>query len=461
MKICFLPIDNRPVCYLLPSDIAQIDTDIELILPPREYLGDLKKNAQVENLFAWLKSLSKVDSIILSLDTIAYGGLIPSRRSSDSFETIKTRIDELRTILLEKVSQGARVYAFSSIMRISNNNVNEEEKEYWAQWGKKLFDYSYHSHKCNGESCIKQVIPSEIIDDYLDTRKRNFEINKIYLQWQKDGIFDTLIFSKDDCAEYGFNVLEAQELEKLGGYTKTGADEIPLALFARAVQGSVKIAPIFLAPEHKGLISKYEDVSIEKSVISQIELAGCEVSDVENCDIALVVNNFEQEQGEIVMNIPTKPFEDSLILPLKPVMFADVRYANGADNMFLERVLAKIKTSYGYSAWNTSANTLGSLICGAKVKFLAKRYDNKAFLKLQTIRLLDDWAYQANIRQILRKGGNSEIKNLMKPYEDRILSELNFKFDVEYMFPWTRLFEIECLVSPLMWSQKEDSVELA
>lgn len=30
----------------------------------------------------------------------------------------------------------------------------------------------------------------------------------------KQGLFDTLIFSKDDCAQYGFNVQEAKILEK-------------------------------------------------------------------------------------------------------------------------------------------------------------------------------------------------------------------------------------------------------
>lgn len=148
-------------------------------------------------------------------------------------------------------------------MRISNNNINEEEKEYWNKWGKKIFDYSYMTHKLGTESCITNIIPSEILDDYMQTRKRNFEINKIYLEWQKEGLFDTLVFSKDDCAEYGFNVQEARALEALGGFVKTGADEIPLTLFARAVRGNVRIAPVYTASEHKNLISNYEDISIE------------------------------------------------------------------------------------------------------------------------------------------------------------------------------------------------------
>ena len=240
MKIGFVPIDDRPVCYTLPKQIASIDKSLELFLPKREWLGNLNKYADIEKIIGWLQNLPELDAIIISLDTIAYGGLISSRRCEDSFEVIRTRIENLKKIL---INNNAKIYAFSSIMRISNNNINEEEKEYWAKFGEKIFNYSFCMDKYG--SVCKKEIPDDILNDYLETRKRNFEINKIYLEWQKDGIFDTLIFSKDDCAEYGFNVQEAKMLENMGGFVKTGADEIPLSLLARCIQNSVKIAPIF------------------------------------------------------------------------------------------------------------------------------------------------------------------------------------------------------------------------
>lgn len=135
MNIGFIPIDNRPVCYTLAEQITKIDNSIHLYLPPREYLGDLTKYADIENLFDWLEALEPLDALILSLDTLAYGGLIPSRRCAQTFDEIKARVLKLKKIL-EK--QNAKVYAFSSIMRISNNNVNEEEKEYWSKWGKRF-----------------------------------------------------------------------------------------------------------------------------------------------------------------------------------------------------------------------------------------------------------------------------------------------------------------------------------
>ena len=469
MNIAFVPIDNRPVCYTLPEQICAINNDIKLVIPEREWLGDLTKYAQTDKIFKWLKNLPSVDALVLSLDTIAYGGLISSRRCEESFEQIKERVEKLKDILVEK---NAKVYAFSSIMRISNNNINEEEKEYWSRWGKKIFEYSYNSHK-NG--CPPQSdIPEEILEDYLSTRKRNFEINKIYLEFQKQGLFNTLVFSKDDCAEYGFNVKEAHELESSGAFVKTGADEIPLTLLARAVNEfyanisfqknrletnpfppSLKIAPVFLEPECKDLISNYEDVSIEQSVKGQIELAGCKISEPLDADILLYVNNFKEHQGEIVMKVPSEPFNGLWAKPDKPYMIADVRFANGADNAFVEKLLeSDFDDNFcGYSAWNTSANTLGSLICAAVVKYFSTAQplnpstNNNNFKKLQVIRFLDDWAYQANVRQKLTKPDEKEIKHMMKPFEDRIFHKFGVKYDVSYKFPWERLFEVEVCIS--------------
>ncbi len=431
MKICFIPIDNRPVCYNLAKEIAAMDGDIELFLPPREFLGDLKKNAKVNNILEWLENQPESDAIILALDTIAYGGLIPSRRSSDSIDDIISHLLRLKPLLY-----GKKVYAFSSIMRISNNNYSEEEKEYWAEYGKKIFEYSF--------SGINNGIPREILEDYLATRKRNFEINKLYLKWQKEGVFETLIFSKDDCAPRGFNVEEAKELERLGGKTKTGADEIPLTLLARAVKKDIKIFIRYTEPEYKNCISNYEDVSIEQSVTGQLELGGFQtVQNLNDADIILIVNNFIKKQGELVMEWDTEPFNKTFTAPEIPYAVADVRYANGADNAFIKQLLPQIDLNnfFGYAGWNTSANTLGSLLAGIKIKWKAKKYNEKAFCKLQMIRFLDDWAYQANVRKTIP--APCDIKELMTPFEKILTKKFNQTTSIKYSFPWQRKFEVE------------------
>ncbi len=457
MKLALIPIDNRPVCYNLVSDIASIDADLQMFLPDKNLFGGLRSQADMDELIKWLEELEEVDAIVVSLDTIAYGGLIPSRRCKDSVVEIKQRLEKVKNLL----KKGKKVYAFSSVMRISNNNVNEEEKEYWNKYGEQIFEYSYRFHK---EGNDFSDVPKEILNDYLATRYRNFQINKMYIEWLSEGVFDTLVFSKDDCAQFGLNVMEADILEhwmktkELSGMVKTGADEIPLTLFARAVSEyhneAPKISPKFLAPEHKHLISKYEDISIEKSVKAQIELSGAVLAEESDADLVLLVNNFEENQGEIVMGEKTQPFSGQFSLPKKPYIIADVRFANGADNLFIEKLFKKpidFDRFYGYSGWNTSANTLGSLICAGLVRYFAKNYNEEAFKQLQMIRFLDDWAYQANVRQAMKgkaeKGKEPrpdfrKLTKLMQPFEKNLQKVLRISPEVKYSFSWKRFFEI-------------------
>ena len=89
INIALIPIDNRPVCYQLPKQIACLSKDCNLILPDIKLLGDLNHSADIDSILKWLDSLTDIDVIIITLDTIAYGGLIPSRRSNDKIDVIK------------------------------------------------------------------------------------------------------------------------------------------------------------------------------------------------------------------------------------------------------------------------------------------------------------------------------------------------------------------------------------
>ena len=462
-KIALIPIDNRPVCYTLPKMITDINEDIELLLPNRKLLGSLTQNANINALFEWLDEIKNVDFIVICADTLLYGGLIPSRRTSDTKEILEQRIIKLRNILLKKDS--CKTFLFSSIMRISNNNINEEEKEYWSNWGEKIFAYSYNLHRfeIEGDSSAKQLakdlakeIPNDILIDWLTTRERNFSINKMLLKLYDDKIIDTLVYSKDDCAKYGFNVKEAKFLEyeaekRQNVFVKTGADERPLTLLSRCLScdKKIKIAPVYTNPNAINEISKYEDISVENSVKSQILTAGAEFSTFENADLIMYVNNFKNHQGEIVMDIETENFSGTIQTFDKPYFIIDILNANGADNNFIKKLKEKINLNnfYGYSAWNTTGNSLGGGIAAAISKFLSKKINEETFKKLQLTRFLDDWAYQANIRQIIKSQNiqnQQQIKELFKPYENEIKNFLKNKdYEIKYSFPWNRYFEIE------------------
>lgn len=458
IRVALIGIDNRPICYDLVQDILSTDNDIKLYMPDLKHLGGLYSSSNIDSVFEFIKTLQDVDYLIISLDTIAYGGLVTSRRTDDSYDLIKSRIERLKNIVPKK----AKILAFSSIMRISNNNINEEEKEYWSKYGQQIFNWSYKSHKLGYE--IKHDIPDEIIEDYINTRKRNFEINKLYLSMAHDGFFDTLIFSKDDCAQFGLNVKEANALNYLikrdnidNVFIKTGADEIPLVLIARALNNDskIKINPIFIENNSKNLISKYEDISIKECVKAQLSLAKVQISN--DADLNFIINNFKNEQGDLVLGDIVNNINFEYDFPKDDYFIADVNNANGADSNFVLQLLKqKTDNFFGYSAYNTSANTIGCSILTAIVKYKAINkctYNDEAFKKLQFIRLLDDWAYQAIHRKFVRESGlkfEDALENVvpeLNEYSKKISEFLNYYPDkIQYSLPWRRSFEIRIKV---------------
>ena len=466
-KISVIPIDNRPICYTLLGDILSQDESIELFMPKRSNLGSLSARANIDEIFNFVNNLCEVDIMVISLDTIAYGGLVSSRRCPESFFEIKERLLKFKEIIKKKAR---KIYAFSSIMRISNNNINEEEKEYWAQWGKRIYEFSYYQHKTRREksyNCVYNQIPEDILNDYLNTRKRNFEINKLYLDWLEDKTLDMLVFSKDDTGEFGLNVEEAELLEyeiksrKLNALVKTGADEIPLTLLARALceNENIKINIEYTYPKSIDKISRYEDISVKDCIEGQLSLAGCIIS--KESDLTFLVNNFEHAQGDWVLGDLTNKYEKPLKLPEKNFFIADISNANGADNGFSEQLMTKKcpENLFGYCAYNTSANSAGCAILSAVTKFLAKKnnsYCDSAFKKLMFIRLLDDWAYQANVRKYIMETGGDFSKILdektkdMKKFEDKIANYLDFSYNNTcYSLPWNRSFEVEINVESI------------
>lgn len=473
-RIAIIPIDNRPICYTLLEQICAIDNDIKLFMPKRELLGGLATPADIRGIQAWLQELSDIDILIVSLDTIAYGGLTCSRRSEDSYEKVLERLSTFKALIKGRAN---KVFAFSSIMRISNNNINEEEKEYWNTWGTKIYDYSYNLHRnevlygANSvSSCVLSQIPSDILEDYIKTRERNFNVNKKYLEWLADDTLDFLVYSKDDSGEFGLNIKEARELHimvaahGLNALVKTGADEIPLALLSRAVceDKGLKVAPIFLENARSSLnaVSKYEDVTVYDCVFGQFDLAKIKAFTLEEADMSLMINNFQSEQGDLVLGERVNfvradvfiKFEKILASVDKPYFIADINNANGADNNFVHFLLKSglDERFYGYSAYNTSANTIGCAICTAVITFFAKDYNDEAFKKLQFTRFMDDWAYQANIRRLVREKApnfSTELKRNranLDSFAHKINEILGSNFQVlKYDLPWNRSFEIE------------------
>jgi hypothetical protein len=383
----------------------------------------------------------KSEALIVAVDTLAYGGLIPSRQVSDSFETSAKRLEIMAKLKAENPSRS--IYASSVIQRVSRDNSSEEEKPYWAEFGARMFRLSYLEHKsalneASGDEIaewdkLKKEIPSEVYDDYLETRARNHKVNRHMLEFVRNGVLDYLLLPQDDTADYGWNIAEARTLQciiRRDGLTQRaitypGADEIGCLLLARCICAqsgfAPKVFPRFSSSSSATLITEYEDRPILELVKAHLApLGGMLVEDASEADLLLFVNAPAIKQGvgelqwaaqfskdELMQKVPTalRPYAEELysdkyfqttrremqtprrspeefcraaveaIKQGKNVAIADVAFVNGSDLILGQQLIQhpEIARLAGYGGWNTAGNTLGTVIAQAMIYIAAQR----------------------------------------------------------------------------------------
>jgi hypothetical protein len=489
MQFVLIPLDNRPITYLFPQIVCRV-AGVTAFVPPRELMGSLTAPSRPGGLAEWLSETLKVrspDKLLVCLDSLVYGGLINSRRGEESETEILNRIKEIpvwKKISIRPIS----VLAQSSIMRIADNYDNTEEKKYWARYGREIYQWSELLHKntaglklpSGALALAESRIEPPVRDDYLKTRRRNFKANMKLLEYVRSGEMDFLVFSQDDCGEFGLNILEREKLtnsaltngvaRKVMSYA--GSDETLLTLIARALIDSAQKRPTVLiqysSPYGSRIQSRYEGQTIGDSVENQTHAAGLLTANDATSphDLVLLVHTADHQQGDHVQ-LPGHPdlrqvtSTESLRTTLqtleeaeKPVVICDVAYANGADPALVSELLKRghlLQKIWSYSGWNTTGNSIGSAISLGVARWYATAFGGnpsteKAFQEAMFIRFADDWAYQTQVRAQLngQAVGDSKLAELMKPYLTEIGSASGWQVPaVRVSLPWQRSFEVE------------------
>ncbi|MDZ5710686.1 DUF4127 family protein [Jeotgalibacillus haloalkalitolerans] len=496
MKIVYLPIDERPCNLTYIEMIAGSSRDIELTTPEYSLLGNKRIPADTEELWKWLTAeVHQADALLLSVDLLIYGGLLPSRLHYLKQEDAETWLERFRS--LRRDFPQLKIYASNLIMRTPKYSSSDEEPEYYEDWGRELFLRAYLIDKKSRETLtaseekqLEEIIlklPAAYIEDYEQRRAFNSNINVQILDLVREGVFDFLAVPQDDSAEYGYTAMDQKAVvsrrEQLRLYYQVqmypGADEVGATLLARAYNHfhnqSPKIYPIWSSTLGPQLIPMYEDRPFAESLKAHVMAAGCQLTaNADEADLILAYNtpgkimqeSWEQDKRDITYtsfrNMLT--FTDQIKYNIqngKKVILADAAYANGGDRELItlldeEKVLDQLLS---YKGWNTNCNTLGTTICQGAIGLHAV----SGVLKENLIyHLLDDYFYQAEVRMemtadYLPENGLTyfELKDLAELVNaerdqrltKRFHSMLHNSFkDVELIelksfSPWNRMFE--------------------
>jgi hypothetical protein len=491
MKILFLPIDERFTTYELFCKYARV-ADIEVVTIPFEKMGLQKRPANKQEIIKIInQQISKIDSAVISAEMLLYGGLIPSRIDNETIESLCSALDILKKI--REYRPDIQIYVSASVLRIPKTSSSNEEPDYYADFGKQIFEYSFHTHRyeCMGENEdkktadeLKNMIPAQYLEDYLSRRKRHHLINMKLIEMVRKGIISYLAVGLDDNAEYGFNVKEGNELINASKdlqdkvLVRNGTDELQFPLLSGIVSAKrkVKILPVYFRPECKNNIPAFESSPLCQTVKKQIIAAGADVAENSNdTDIfCLIINSCldKQPQAMSSSNVFNKQIADKLSFWLKEclakaggrgVVIADCSFTNGSDKNVID-ALFHVKPdldSFIYGAWNTVSNTIGSIIPLAVIKHFTMD-SNERIKKLNVERLVEDWGFMVDARsEIIRYLGHSTDfdtypippQHLNKCYEmahkimQKDLNKINLSWNLNYKLSnvhslWKRTFEI-------------------
>ncbi len=478
-KIVYLPLDERPCNYDFPYLVTENSDKIRVVRPPLELMGRKKQPADSDALSDFvIRECADADYLILALDTLLYGGIIPSRLHYLDTEVLSKRLGALKRIRL--TNPNLKISAFSLIMRCPCYSDSSEEPDYYDECGKEIFIFGQNEHrrrlgeiteaeyeekKCELSACF------DYISDYEGRRKVNLTLllDALQVVGECDGEFTIL---QDDSNARGYTAMDREEVlsfaKRHGLHLDTypGADEAGMTLLSRAVayleDKSPKIYASYPRDGACDVTPIYEDRAIKHTVSAQIQSAGAtECYDESEADITLYINLSDERTYDVYL-APTKQSDESYIPDFaariagtlssgRGAALADVAYCNAGDSTLVRELARKtdVLDLWGYAGWNTSSNTLGTVICQAVIRHL---YGDTAIHRAFTARrLIDDVIYSAEVRpKIKRKyigreneANLTEMVNEINAATAQMLPTVAERYEVtECTLPWNRLFEI-------------------
>jgi hypothetical protein len=464
-RLALLPLDDRPVNYDHPWWLGRA-AGIEVLRPPREWLGSPLRRAAPGRLADWIGDEgASADGLVIAIDTLAYGGLIPSRKSETALDAIIDSLAPVRT--LRAAHRDLPIFAFSILMRVNRTDAAEEEKPYWATHGRNLFRLSYLDDKASvGAASEREVdelkasfaaVPSKVVANYRMGRARNHAINRLMLEWVDDGIIDYVVIAQDDTAPYGWNIGEARALRELieqrglgdRAIVYPGADEVAGVLIAAFACRRAGLRPRvwtrYSGADGPSSMTAFEDRPFQELVRAHIgPLGGGLATSPDDADLVLAVNAPAEGQAEAWLQLAVRepdrlPARFDAFIDRQAVRAAeremtsrrrdvkelvsataadveagrnvavvDVAFVNGADLALAECLLERVPVAglAAYAAWNTAGNSLGSTLAQGVVRAVTRRQEQgidviAAHLGLLAIHLLDDYAFQSIVRSEL------------------------------------------------------------
>lgn len=415
------------------------------------HLGNFQKPGQAQAMLEALQGPQR--RALVSLDMVAWGGLVASRSQKQPFAEARERLESLPGLVKSK-----QAHAFQSILRTAPTQTSQEE----VQLAEKLVELSVLSARQDPRADeLALSLPPDYLTAYLDRRDQAHQLNRLACQQADQGSWQSLLLGIDDSRTEGWNVLEIARLQEILPANATiapGTDEMALLQLVRLVGPVGAVQARWFPEDSADRIGRYEDRSMEGVVEAQARAAGVTLGVSPR---QLWIYGPTRPQGEAGQQSVDEPSRSrSLIAQLRlgleaglQIALADVAHANGGDLRLLETLLDSglAPRLVAYSAWNTAGNTLGTALAALALwpDHPTPEQDQQR-LRFLVERLLDDGFYQASVRpglstSALQNAGPQVAETVQAELEARLARLVSAGFptgSLQVGLPWDRVFEV-------------------
>lgn len=135
--ILYVPQDDRPVDYEYTVSTAE-SAGYTILTPPAQYLSGMNFHGSPDRLMSWVEAnANKADAMVLSIDSLVYGGLVDSRKHNLPMSTLLSRLEKVEA--LHKANTKVPLYVFSTVMRSPWAGGKGVEPDYYLTMGSDIY----------------------------------------------------------------------------------------------------------------------------------------------------------------------------------------------------------------------------------------------------------------------------------------------------------------------------------
>lgn len=397
--VAYIPLDDRPVNVERIEYLAA-SAGITLLMPESPLFAT-RLDGQPQNsggqigdrkaLLEWLKSVErKADIFVISLDQMLSGGLVGSRWLDNTDLTFEYEVADYIITLTKK----KQVCLFDTVMRLASTTgfggygMNEYSalRSYAAAARKQLagdaltVENIIAGYRTGSDgSIIPTSLPEKALTKYFSSRSRKLRLADYIFRNSGDDMF-CFVGIDDSTPQISIQTNEINYITSLlgaNGSLFTGTDELAMMCFSRLTTdrlGTLSVSTEYFGGAENQAADSFDVDSLAVCLEKHYDGMRLVRADDTGADLHVLVltrpvtdNNAVNSQK--LINAYKKYSADG-----KPVAIIDI---SGDPATLANRLIgsgADLGYVFGYSSWNTAANSIGISLSNAACRLAHLKY---------------------------------------------------------------------------------------